>query len=89
MTAKNIKKPLRTDWERLRAMKDREIDYSDIPALDHRFFENATLRLPKPKSIVTMRLDPEILKWFKKQGKGYQTRINAVLRMYVEAHRHT
>lgn len=88
MSVKNMKVKSRTDWKRLRAMKDQNIDFSDIPPQDHHFFENATLRLPEPKSIVTIRLDPDILKWFKKQGKRYQTRINAVLRMYVEAHRH-
>ena len=68
-------------------MKDGDIDFSDIPPLDSHFFKNAEIRLPKPKSTVTMRLDPDILKWFKEKGKGYQTRINAVLRMYIEAKR--
>ena len=68
-------------------MKDQDIDFSDIPALTPHFFKNAKLCLPKPKSTVTMRLDPDILEWFKEHGKGYQTRINAVLRMYIETQR--
>ncbi len=69
-------------------MKDKEIDFSDIPPLDAHFFKNVKLRLPHTKLIVTMRLDPDILDWFKEKGKGYQTRMNAVLRMYIEAQSH-
>lgn len=82
-----MKKKSHTNWKRLKAMNDREIDFSDIPPLDPHFFKNAKLCLPKPKSTVTMRLDPDILEWFKEQGKGYQTRINAILRMYIGAQR--
>jgi uncharacterized protein (DUF4415 family) len=74
-----------TDWDRIDALTDEEIDTSDIPPLDADFFANAQLRLPKPKQVITVRLDADIVEWFKSQGKGYQTRINAVLRMYVDA----
>ncbi|MCX7048430.1 MAG: BrnA antitoxin family protein [Candidatus Sumerlaeota bacterium] len=60
-------------------------DLSDIPRLDANFFRKAVLRLPEPKRAVSIRLDPDVLDWLKKQGKGYQTRINTILRMYVEA----
>jgi uncharacterized protein (DUF4415 family) len=66
-------------------MKDEDIDYSDIPELDEAFFKNAEVRLPS-KQAVTMRLDSDVLAWFKKQGKGYQTRINQLLRRYMETH---
>ena len=66
-------------------MREEDIDFSDVPALGEDFFKRATLRLPQGKKMVTLRLDPDVLEWFKHQGKGYQTRINAVLRMYVEA----
>jgi uncharacterized protein (DUF4415 family) len=66
-------------------MSDEEIDTSEIPPLDERFFAEAELRMPASKSSITIRLDPEVLEWFKSQGKGYQTRINSVLRMYMEA----
>ena len=86
-SVKIMKKKSHTDWKRLKSMKDDNIDLSDIPLLGSHFFKNAKLRLPGPKSTVTMRLDPDILKWFRGQGKGYQTRINAILRMYIDAQR--
>ncbi|MBI2339009.1 MAG: BrnA antitoxin family protein [Deltaproteobacteria bacterium] len=49
------------------------------------FFRNAIIRLPEPKSSITIRLDPDILKWLKSHGPRYQTRINAILRTYMEA----
>ncbi|MBU0510978.1 MAG: BrnA antitoxin family protein [Chloroflexi bacterium] len=74
----------RTDWDRLNRMTDEEIDYSDIPPLDNEFFKSGELRMPKAKPLISIRMDPDVLAWFRSQGKGYQTRINAVLRMYVE-----
>lgn len=68
--------------------KHRRIDYSDIPETDENFWENATVHLPKPKQSLTIRLDYEIVEWFKEEGPGYQTKINAVLRSYVKAHPH-
>lgn len=61
---------------------DSEIDYSDIPPLDDAFWKNA-VRNPfyKPtKTSTTVRVDSDVLVWLKSQGKGYQTRINAILR---------
>jgi len=74
-----------SDLKRLRRMKDEEIDTSDIPELDASFFEKAVIAMPKPKAPVSIRLDQDVLEWFKSQGKGYQTRINALLRAYMEA----
>ena len=85
MKAANTRNTSRTDWERLKKMRDRDIDHSDVPPLDASFFKNAIIRLPERKRPVALRLDPDILDWFKRQGKGYQTRINAVLRLYMEA----
>jgi uncharacterized protein (DUF4415 family) len=67
-------------------MKDSEIDYSDIPPLPPEFFKEAVF-WPGRKQQITLRLDPDILAFFRKTGKGYQTTINAVLRKYVEAHK--
>ena len=70
----------RTDWEALRAQGDFEgeqefeVDWS-----------KARLVIPEPKKPVSIRLDADVLEFFKAQGKGYQTRINAVLRAYMEA----
>ncbi len=82
-----MKKRSRTDWKRVRAMKDREIDFSDSPPLDKEFFKKAVL-WPGTKKQITLRLDPDIIEFFKKQGRGYQSTINAVLRKYVEIHSH-
>lgn len=77
----------RTNWATIDALQDKEIDTSDIPEQGNTFFKRAVLRLPKPKTAVTIRLDRQVLDWFKAQGPGYQTRINALLRAYMEAHR--
>lgn len=63
----------------LDAVRDADIDTSEIPPLDKSFFDNVELRLPDKKKSVTVRLDADFLEWFRSQGKGYQTRINAVL----------
>jgi len=68
-------------------MSDEDIDYSDIPELDDDFFKNAEVVMTPGKKPVTIRLDSDVLDWMKAQGKGYQSRINAVLRAYYEAHR--
>lgn len=83
MNVKSSKKRSRTDWARIDGMKDEEIDYSDIPKLGPEFFKEA-IWWPGPKKQITLRLDPDILRFFKRR-KRYQTTINAVLRKYVEA----
>jgi len=65
-------------------MDDKDIDTSDIPELDEAFFQQAELRVPA-KQAVTIRLDSDVLAWFKDQGAGYQTRINQLLRQYMQA----
>ena len=67
-------------------MKDEDIDYSDIAELDADFFATARVVVPPGKKQVTVRLDRDVLAWLKAQGRGYQTRINAILRAYYEAH---
>lgn len=85
MSRPSLKKKSSTDWVRIDAQRDEEIDTTEIPEQDEAFFRNAVLRLPRPKVAVTLRLDQDVLEWFKAQGKGYQTRINALLRAYKEA----
>ena len=87
MKEKPIKYTSKTDWDRLDRMDDGKIDYSDIPETDEKFWKNAKLVIPDQKAKISIRLDKDILEWFKAEGKGYQTKINAVLRSYVEAHR--
>jgi len=77
-----------TDWGKLEAMTDEEIDYSDIPPLDDNFFAHATLRLPdQPQALVTLQVDPDIFAWFDAQEDGWERRMRAALRIYVEAHK--
>lgn len=66
-------------------MPDEDIDYSDIPELDEAWFAKAELRMPAAKKQITLRLDDDIIAFFKESGKGYQTRMNAVLRAFVDA----
>ena len=81
------------DWERLRNLTDEEIeaavasDPDAAPIADEKFWRNARLVPPVGKLPTSIRLDPLVLTWFRSFGKGYQTRINAVLRSYVEAQR--
>ena len=81
-----MKKPyeraLTTD--ELTALPDDELDCSDIPELDASFWEKAEVRMPN-KTGIYIKLDTDVLEWMKSQGKGYQPRINAVLRSYYEA----
>lgn len=74
-----------TDLDYLKNLKDEEIDYSDIPPLPDEFWENATIHMPAAKVPLSIRMDEDIVEWFKAQGKGYQSRMNAVLRSYVES----
>jgi uncharacterized protein (DUF4415 family) len=75
----------------LAELPDDQIDFSDIPPLTDEFFKNA-VRNPFYQRVLkqqlTIRLDADVLDWFKRHarnGKGYQTDINRVLRDYVEA----
>lgn len=79
-----------TDWERLDAMQDEDIDLTDAPEITPEMFAKAVVRRglkPTPKKQqITIRVDNDVLEWFRGQGRGYQTKINALLRAYMEAH---
>jgi uncharacterized protein (DUF4415 family) len=66
-------------------MRDADIDYSDIPPLDKTFFKKATVPWPPSKKQLTIRIDADVLDWLRAQGKGYQTRINRILRVAMES----
>ena len=91
MSNEPINSNSQTDWQRLDAMTDQDIDLSDCPEITPELFAKAVVRrgLPaaKNKAQVTLRIDSDVLEWFKLQGRGYQTQINALLRAYMEAHR--
>jgi uncharacterized protein (DUF4415 family) len=70
-------------------MQDQDIDRSDVPEIAPEMFAKAVVRrglVPRVKRQVTLRVDGDVLDWFKRQGRGYQTRINALLRAYMEEH---
>lgn len=78
-----------TDWARLAAKTEDEIENAasqdpDFAEQDENWFSAAELEMPKPKQLVSLRLDTEILEWFKSKGPGYQTRMNAALMAYVK-----
>ena len=78
-----------TDWKRLRTMSDEEVHAAitadpDIKPTDEAFLKEATVVMPRRKETVTMRLDADLLEWFRAE-RGYQTRINAILRAYMSA----
>ena len=66
-------------------MRDANIDYSDIPPLDKTFLKKATTAWPPVKKQLTIRVDADVLSWLRAQGKGYQTRINRILRVVMES----
>lgn len=92
LAAKRARGETRSDWARAQAMTREEIeqDISSDPdearmVVD---WDKVSIELPKPKADLHMRVDRDVLDWFKRRGKGYQTRINAVLRSYVDRMRH-
>jgi uncharacterized protein (DUF4415 family) len=87
MKKHRTKKRSRSNWTKIDTLKNSEIDFSDIPEQGKAFFKPAELKLPEPKTAVTIRLDRQVLNWFKTKGPGCQTRINALLRAYMEAHK--
>lgn len=90
MSKKLISKKSETDWKRLDAMTDADIDFSDIPRTTPEFWANGIVRKGlKPvvrKNQLTLRIDQDVIEFFKREGQGYQTRINQLLRAYVDAH---
>ena len=77
----------RTDWDRLRREAEQGIEPETDPDEGEFDWSRARVVMPASKTGVYMRLDDDIIAFFKEQGRGYQTRINAVLRGYMEAHR--
>lgn len=80
----------KTDWERVRAIQDRDILITaEHPEIDvaHivRGIVRRGLKPVPPKAAVSLRVDADVLDWFKAQGAGYQTRMNAVLRAFKDA----
>jgi uncharacterized protein (DUF4415 family) len=79
------KKSIKSDLARLDRTKDVNLDYSDIALLGEEFFKKATVPWPPSKQQLTIRLDTDVLAWLKAAGRGYQTRINRILRAAMES----
>jgi uncharacterized protein (DUF4415 family) len=81
----------KTDWKRLKKLRDQDIrraaksDPDAAPIASAEWFHRANLLSPRRKAPISLRLDADVLKWFQAHGRGYQTRINAVLRAYFES----
>ena len=82
----------RTEWDRIDQLSDAEIEVAvaadpDAASIaDEAWFRGATLVLPEPKQAISLRIDSDVLRWFRDSGPGYQSRMNAVLRQYAAAH---
>ena len=87
----NTSKKSQTDWKRVDAMSNEEIDLSDSPEITPEMFARGVVRRglkPRGRKVqLTLRVDNDVLEWFKARGRGYQTQINALLRAYMEAHK--
>lgn len=80
-------KPRKLTPAEARRLEDAAIDYSDIPELTDEFFKKArVVEWPPAKKQLTIRLDADVLAWLKGHGRGYQTRINRILRVVMESH---
>jgi uncharacterized protein (DUF4415 family) len=92
LAAKRKRKGSRSDWARAAAMTSEEIEADITSDPDEAGmvvdWDSVSIELPKPKADLHMRIDRDVLEFFRKTGRGYQTRINAVLRSYVERARH-
>lgn len=83
-------RPMRgkADFARLRGQAEADVDATSPPELAHLpddFWDDAALVMPEPKEPISIRVDRDVLAWFRAQGTGYLTRMNAVLRLYMEA----
>ena len=88
LTDHNFTSRKKRELAKLARLPDSEIDYSDIPPLSERFWQNA-VRNPfyRPvKQQVTLRIDADILAWLRQHGKGYQSRLNSLLRAAMIEH---
>src|ERR1019366_1241265 len=79
------KRSIKSVLARIDRMREADIDYSDIPPLDKTFLKKATAAWPPVKRQLTIRLDADVLDWLKGHGRGYQTRINRILRVVMES----
>ena len=93
VTRRSLKEAVkgRTDWKRVDRLSDADIDTAvagdpdAAPVLDMDWFSEAELVLPERKQAISLRVDADVLRWYRALGPGYLTRMNAILRQYAEA----
>jgi uncharacterized protein (DUF4415 family) len=78
------RRAIKSDLKEVGRAREERINYGDIPELDDSVFAQPLVEWPPKKETITMRVDSDVLGWFKRQGTGYQTRMNRVLRHYME-----
>lgn len=92
LAAKRARGETRSDWAKAAALTNEEIEAQIAADPDEADmvidWESATIEMPQPKATLNMRIDRDVLDWFRNTGRGYQTRINAILRSYVDRMRH-
>jgi uncharacterized protein (DUF4415 family) len=86
MNADTMNNTSKTDWERVDAMRDEDIDTSDIPPLSAEFWSKAKLRDPK-QITASVQIDPETFAWFQSQGENAAKQMSVALKIYAEAHK--
>jgi len=88
LRAKQARGESKSDWKTAAAMSEAEIEAAIADDPDEAGmvvdWAQASVELPESKAVLNMRIDRDVLEFFRRQGKGYQTKINAVLRSYVE-----
>ena len=90
MNKENFTKQSQTDWARIDAMRDEDIDFTDCPEITDEMWATGVLRTNlkqnETKSQETLAVDRDVIEFFKSEGHDYQTKINQLLRAYMEAH---
>ncbi len=90
MNDRTISRRSETDWERIDAMADEDIDLSDCPEVTSEMFETAVVRRGleplEAKAQVALEIDSDVFEWFRDREEAYQLKINSLLRAYMEAH---
>jgi uncharacterized protein (DUF4415 family) len=87
MNANAMNNTSKTDWARIDAMSDEDIDTSDIPPLSENFFARSQLKMPKSVITMSVQVDPETFAWFQMQGESAMQKMSAALRIYADAHK--
>jgi uncharacterized protein (DUF4415 family) len=89
LEARRKDKPSATDLRRVRAKSEEDLNRDiaadpDFSSQDKDWYLAAEVLMPSPKKLLSLRLDSDVVDWFKRQGPGYQTRMNAVLRAFIQ-----